>query len=338
MSRNKGWNAKSVTILVAVVFVGIFLITNGSSLFSISQQNGTGSRVVSTGTCPSSGFTSVSLLGSYIASNGVVQTPAVSASTYVVGASSPSNTTTTGSSATYVKNTISCSPSQEIYATYGDATSSSYYLQATPSVSATGAITQLFDTNLLPVAVISNPVFVNSQNGTYSSNAIYTKAGNSQTYTSTMNIQAGNGVYGNNEVELLFAYNSSEISSVTVTGNGVQSFGSGIVPASTTYQSGYVTKAYIIPSLAYYNQTSLQVIVKTNTLNANSLVVNPVQLFIKDSASYMNNGQIVNNAFINPITNTNIGHSTVDVSALSAPIVSGGADVSLSSAAIQIYS
>lgn len=336
MSRNRGWKPTQVIALVVVVIIGAVILTNSSALFSITQ--GTGSKGTSTGTCPSSGFTTVSLLGSYVASNGVVQTPAVTASVYVAGASSASNTITTGTSATYVGSTISCSPSQTVYATYGDASSSSYYLQQTPSISATGAITQLYDTNLLPVAVISTPVVVNSQNGTYSSNAIYKNAGNSQTYTSTLNLQAGNGVYGNNEIELLFAYNSTEISSVQVTGSGVQSAGSGTVPASTNYQAGYTTKAFIIPSLDYYNQTSLQLVVKTNSLNSNTAVVNPVQLFIKDSASYMNNGQFFNNAFINPVTNTNIGHASIAVSPLSAPIVSGGSSVSLTSAVVQIYS
>ena len=326
--------AIGLVLVVGVLILAGVYVGSGKTL-SVSQS--TGQIASSSGTCPTTGFTTVSLLGSYVASNGVVITPAVSSSIYVQGASSPSNTVTTGSSATLVGSTISCSPSQTVYATYGDASSSSYYLQATPAVSATGAITQLFDSNLLPVVAPSSPVFVNSQNGTYASSAIYKSAGNSQVYTTTMNLQAGNGVYGNNKIELLVAYNSTEISSVSITGSGAVSQ-SAVIPASTTYQSGYTTVAYSIPAIEFYNSTSMQVVVKTNALNSNTAVDNPIQIFLKDSASYLNNGQLFSNQYIDSVTNSNIGHASIAVNPASEVINSGGSAVALSSSAINIYS
>jgi hypothetical protein len=323
----------TIVLVLGAVAVGAY-VSHGTT-FSIT--GGTGSTPSTTGTCPTSGFSTVSLLGSYIASNGIVVTPSVTSSVYLAGQSSPVNTVTTGSSATTVSGTVSCSPPQTVYATYGDANSGTYYLQATPQTSATGAVTQLYDTNLLPVAEISAPVFVNSQNGTYASNAIYKNAGNSQTYTSTMNLQAGNGVYGNTNIELLFAYNNTEIQSVTVTGSGASSAPVSI-PSGTTYGAGYTLVAYTIPAMKFYNQSSYQVIVKTATLNSNTVVANPVELFIKDSASYMNNGQLVSNAYINSQTNTNIGHAVIPVSPASLIVNSGASATSQSSAAIILYS
>ena len=322
----------TVVLVIAAVGVGAF-ISHGT----YSIVGGTGTTPSTTGTCPTSGFTTVSLLGSYISSNGITQTPAVTASVYLAGQSSPVNTITTGATATSTSGEVPCSPPATVYATYGDANSASYYLQATPQTSATGSLTTLYDTNILPVAAVSAPVFINSLTGAYGSNAIYNAAGNFQTYTSTMNLQAGNGVYGNTNIELLFAFNNTEIQSVTVTGTGVSST-SAVTPSGTTYGSGYTLVAYTIPALKFYNSSSYQVIVKTATLNSNTVVANPVQLFLKDSASYMNNGQIISNAYINSQLNSNIGHAVIPVSPASLVVNSGASATAQSSAALIFYS
>ena len=221
-------------------------------------------------------------------------------SLYKQGANSAQNTTF-GSSATF--GSLVCGGQYSAFV----GSYPSYYLVEVPLT-----ITNVTGSKQVILTQISSPA-ITYNNGTiagYVKQAVFGGIANGYTETN-LNLkiaQSGYGYFGDPSYALVFAFNSSQISSVTLSEPIAQN-----VPLSPlSIPAGFTTVAYSLPSIGNYQSVILNPIVKIGTLNSNSLIASDMDVYAIAQAPFKYNGQYQtgyiypnnNTAIISPVTST----------------------------------
>lgn len=338
----KGWQPMHVILLVVVLIVaGIVVAKTFNLTLSVAGTGGsptpTPTQTYSSGTCPSTGLTTVQFQGTYLSSLKVVTQVSTTAALYLQGAATQSGSVTTSSSG-YTANTLTVQCGSSIWALYGDGTT--YYQDPTQTVSVgNSANFQIFSAAIKPMITLQQEVFFNGT--TYSTQSKLFGTANGAAKTVQVTLTAGNGVYCDTLCEFVLAYNASEYSSVTMS-----SYNGGPVPVQVSpvltsvmtgdMVKGYATVAYTFPGLSYSNSSTYNINFQASTFNANTVVNVPIQGWIKDGLNYVNNGQVLANQFVNPSTKASIGLTTIELTSLTAA-VDGSGSVTTKSVAINAH-
>ncbi len=323
---------QSIALVAFVVLAAV--VVGGAFVYFISVPASIGVRTtttpsqsnqnVGTGTCPSTGSTTLHFLTAYYNTQNILTQVNTSWSLYIQGQPASYSSGTTLASGTSTA-TVPCG--SVVWALFGDG--STYYYSPFPVQSSSGTFFptgenvgqtssyNLYDYAIKPMATLASEVFFNGTS--YSSTAAkYFGIGNGQTVTGTFSAQAGNGYYGDNQIEIVFAYNSLATYAPTLTGPNVNRI-SAVLPSSVTPEfgstgTGVSLVAYEVPAISFYNYTpTYSFTVQTKTLNSNSLIANPINIYIKDGSNFVNNGQVMTNQFANPNTQASIGQTTVSL-------------------------
>jgi len=317
--------AMVIVVLGAFWFVGAqHAAASTGTQQTIQTGTGTAINLNGTGQCPTSGLAAVALQATYINTQGILTYVNTPATVYLQGQSTSAGSTTTPSAGS---NTVNVNCGSQIEVTYGDNTN--YYIDVLPSSTTYMKVGQVatfyaYDIAIKPVTALQTPSVFNGT--TYSTNAIFrgVTAGTSLPAV-TIKLTAGNGVYGNSRIELVDSYNTSEYSSVKITGPGVQTLVPAVLPAGVSTPAGFASFAVTIPALSYSNSTTLTISATTSGLNTNTLVVNPIMLYLKDGVNFVNGGVATPNQFANPLNSTSIGLATVTVGTSGSYATNNGA-------------
>jgi hypothetical protein len=320
MPKN-GLKSNHIIALFAIFVVAILAVVG---LFLV-YGNHTTSSPTPTGV-PSSGLVNVTLAASYLSSGGAITTVATTSNTYLNGNPVPTTKAVT-------PNSITVPVGAQIQVSYGD--NLNYYLYETPSINvgSSAVFAGAEYNNELPIASFGS---MTTFNGTaYTSNhafypGIGTGAGTSKTVQITF-YPSGTGVYGNPNSEVYLAYNSSEYSSVTLGAcPGLQPTTAVTTPAiSANVLSGYTPTAYQIttnPGYISTNGISCTLSFTTLALSSNTAVGAPIQMFVKDGTAFINNGQLTQNNYVNPVSKVSIGGVVFNPGSMSYPLTSGAAN------------
>jgi hypothetical protein len=282
-------------VVGALILAGVYV---GTSLHSFAPaqigSSSTNSQGISLSCAGSSSAPTLSLTAYYNNSGTVPPTPtqvATSYSVYTPGVPITKASGTSSSSAATSVSDVNCGGTYLV--NWGD--NSNYYLtQVSTTVQNT---TQAVTTQLLPV---SSPT-VQFQNGTIADWVNQAKFfGVSNGYKETnleVRIQAGSGFWGNPVSALLFAYNTTTVSSIYLNLPQLN------VPSSAvSIPAGYATVAYQIPQISNYQLEQLNPIITTGTLSSNTLNATAINVDLISEASYNNNGNLESGLFVNPST------------------------------------
>jgi len=301
-------------VLVLVLVVGFF--TNWT--FSL---NGSGAKTtvsLSGGACQiASGYPKLKFAGTYtVPSNGTVIQAATNVIGFVVGnATSFTGTliTPAGTGYVYSNQTVNCG--QTVFAVFGD--NLNYYQTGTSQVQITAASTAITTGQLLKIAALQTPLVANTL-GLFASTTSYYGVTGSPTLNGKLYLAAGAGQYGVGEISVTYAYNTTEINKVTMTGPGVSPLPSTVgspVPPTANVPSQFTTSSYQVPSLSWSNYTTLAYQIQTAALNSNTVINNPINVFINDQVNYIQNGQL-DPLYINPNSKLDMGEAYTSVNAM----------------------
>jgi hypothetical protein len=296
-----------------VLIIAMVLVFAGAVVF-VAFQNKAGSGTFSaSGTCPTTGLTGVQTQASYV--NGVGTLTFVPSAANVLVTSSTGQVTAipvTVPNSGYAVTKVPCSSTVQLV--YGNEPTN--YIDILTSVNV-GAVSNFsaYDTNIKPIASPSYTITNGSIVSTTTSNNVGVANGASKNYQLTFT--GGSGVFGNNKVEVIFAYNVTEYSAVTFTGPGVSSLGTPVTPAGVAANvlAGYQTVAFTIPSIQWSNSTLYTIKATSLAFSANTAVWNPVQMFLVDSSGAIINNVPQSNLFINPQTFADLGSTTYSAGA-----------------------
>jgi hypothetical protein len=325
------------SLIYALVIVVLAVLAFAGYSLSLSHST-TNAAINTAGSCPSNGQAGINFGASYVNTQGVVVPVSTSANVFITGQTSQWG----GVSSTPSVITIPCYTSgvaTSFWGTYGD--NINYYKQVMPTVSVgnTGNVSYK-DNGVLPIVVpsyvsFSNGIVTSTNYALFPSGQLGAGAGRSVPYTI---YGASTGVFGNNKVEAVLAYNGSEYSSVALTGTGVTSVTQSLPSAiSGNILTGYTPVAYTIPSVGFGNSSTYTIAFQVSTLNANSLVANPIQLILVDGTTIVVNGQPQLNAFTTPLTNVKTGAGAYQTATLAAPLTSGAGNTNILSPAVVVY-
>lgn len=300
-------------IIVAVMVAGLYFGSNGK-LFSVGVQTGTGATTQtatltsSGGVCPvtpTNGYPKVALAGTYVdpTNNSNVAQPSVAVSVYQVGNPKAIVVTTTNaiSGYAYTNGTVTCGST--LYAVFGDNTN--YYDIQTQNFNVNSSITYIVNSHLLKMANIQTPTYSNGIVSGASSITYPDPQGNGATLTTaSVRLAAGAGQYGVGAIAVDPTFNATAYQSIQVVG-GIQTSVT-VVPSSANVPTGFIQTPYLVPALSWYNSTTLSFIIKTGTLSPNTVIDNPVNIFVNDQVNFLANGQLTP-SFVNPVTRADLG-------------------------------
>ena len=279
-------------LILGAVYLGLNHSTTTKSIgVSLPGQTTTTSPNISY--CGSSSTApTLSLTAFYNKTSTVPATPTQIADAYsVYQPGSPlafASGTTSASAATSVSG-VNCGSTYTVF--FGG--NSNYYLTA---VSVTSKqTTQAVTEQLKP---ISAPT-VQFNNGTiagYVNQSKFYAVPNGYTDTNLqMRISAGSGFWGNPDSVVMFAYNTTQIKSISL------NLPTASVPSSVvSVPAGYATVAYQIPQMSNYQQSTYNPVIMTGTLPSNTLDSSAINVYLISQASYNNNGNLETGLFTNP--------------------------------------
>lgn len=268
-----------------------------SQLSNISKPSSTTSAPVSLACSTTSVSPKLSLTAYYNNTATIPATATQIATAYkIYSAGNPialASGTTSATSATNVTN-VNCGNSYEVQV--GD--NSAYFL-----VQSSSLIDQVNKQKTIQLQPISLPTiqFKNGSTAGFTSNAIFKGIANGYTETQLeTEVSAGQGFFGNPSYALMFAYNSTQIQSIQVSGASTVS-----VPSSAvSIPAGYSTYAILEPQIGNYAKLDLNPIIVTGTLPSNTAIPSTINVYAISEASYNNNGAFENGLFVSPSTQT----------------------------------
>jgi len=330
-------------LIIGVVLGGFMWVTHTGPFALAGGTNGGGPGGTSYASCPTSGIISVWGFATYTNNLGQVQADIATPFAFYKGGfgagANPSYTgTLTAGAATEVGN-VTCG--QTVSGTIGD--NVSYYTQIIGPITNPAVGAQQFNTTVLEPMALPQIQWVNGT-GVYQNNAIVF-ASNGQSYPVTLTLSPGSGFFGHKYVEALYYINTTELTGVTMSalsaGTSVSTLAAA-VPAGLNTVSGSTATAYQIPSVNWITgKVQYTVTVKTNALNANTAVANPVQLFLINGVAFVQNGQPDNNGadvYVNPISNAKVGYAAFNAVPVTQPINSNGlAATTITAPGILVY-
>lgn len=281
-------------LILAGVYVGTGFKSVSTPVITNVQPGSSGSSSTTLFCAGSSSAPTLSLTAYYNDTGTVPPTPtqvATSYSVYAPGSPITKASGTSSSSAATSVSGVNCGTTYLV--NWGD--NSNYYLTQVSTV--VQNTTQSVTTQLLP---ISSPT-VRFQNGTIAGWVKQAKFyGVANGYKETnleVRVQAGSGFWGNPVSALMFAYNTTTVSSIYLNLPQIS------VPSSAvSVPAGYATVAYQLPQISNYQIEQLNPIITTGTLSSNTLNATAINVDLISEASYNNNGNLQNGLFVNPST------------------------------------
>lgn len=313
-------------VVGALILAGVYIGTSFHSIASVPAVQSVSSTGVQSSSllCAGSSVAPTLSLTAYYNDTGTVPpTPtqiATSYDVYVPGTPLVKASGTTSASAATSISGVNCGAT---YLVNFGSNSNHYLTQVSTTVQNT---TQSVTTQLL---AISSPT-VTFQNGTIANWVDQAKFfGVANGYKETnleVRVQAGSGFWGNPASALMFAYNTTGISSIYLNLPQVN------VPSSAvSVPAGYATVAYQLPQISNYQIEQLNPILTIGTLSSNTLNATAINVDLISEASYNNNGNVQSGLFVNPSTHA------VLVTPVKSTATTTGAGQTFSTGGILIY-
>lgn len=284
-----------VIVIVVMLFVGFLFFGGASNSYKSISTPQVNSHVSTSGIVCQAVSYNFALTSVYNNTAVVPAVPTKVGTAYQVytneAPTSFAQGTTSSTSSTLITG-INCKSSYKIL--FGD--NSAYFLNGVSVVSSQP--TQRISLKLQPISAPTLS-FNNGSIAGYVGQAVFGGVSNGYTETQlSAKISAGVGFFGNPLYAVIFAYNSSQIQSIQLSGRPETS-----VPSSAvSIPAGYSTIAYSLPQIGKYVSLVINPIIITGTLPANTAVPSSINMYLVSQSNYNNNGNIESNLYVNPST------------------------------------
>ena len=279
-------------LMLGAVYVGSNYLSTKSIGVTTPGQTPTTTPAIVTSCGSSSTAPTLSLTAFYNKTTTVPATPTQIAESYsVYQPGSPlafASGTTSASAATSVSG-INCGSEYTVF--FGG--NSNYFLTAfsVKSQNNTQGVVKQLQPISAPTAKFNNGTIAG-----YVGQAKFFAVPNGYTDTNLqMRISAGSGFWGNPDSVVMFAYNTTQIKSISL------NLPTASVPSSVvSIPAGYATVAYQISQMSDYQQNTYNPVFMTGTLPSNTLNASAINVYLISQASYNNNGNLETGLFANP--------------------------------------